>query len=192
MEKRVKLSAFAKSQGITYQAAWKMWERGEIEGIKLESGTILVSGWTRKITGTPQVIIYARIASPEFLEDLEAKIKQATEYAEYSEYEVVRVVKEIVSGINYDRPKLHQIFEIPNWDILLVCDANEITSINFDLVKAIVASSGKRLEVINPIPEDEKNLLVELTQRTIGWAKQIIGMNNYKNNVIQIIRKLNK
>ena len=192
MEKRVKLSAFAKSQGITYQAAWKMWERGEIEGIKLESGTILDSGWTRKITGTPQVIIYARIASPEFLEDLEAKIKQATEYAEYSEYEVVRVVKEIVSGINYDRPKLHQIFEIPNWDILLVCDANEITSINFDLVKAIVASSGKRLEVINPIPEDEKNLLVELTQRTIGWAKQIIGMNNYKNNVIQIIRKLNK
>jgi len=191
MEKRIKLSAFAKSQGITYQAAWKMWERGDIEGIKLDSGTILVTGWTQKTSGTPRAVIYCRISHPNLKEEMDKKIAGAQEYSEAKGYEVTNIVKEVVSGMSSDRPKLSEIFEKDNWDILVVDDSREIAHFNFDLVKTAVGLSGKRIEVINEkfIPED--NLLMELSQRILSWTKQIIGMGSQKNAVIEIIKKLN-
>ena len=191
MEKRIKLSVFAKSQGITYQAAWKMWERGDIDGIKLDSGTILVTGWTQKLSGTPRAVIYSRVNHPNLKEELEQKVILAQKHCEAKGYEVVETVKEVVSGLSSDRPKLTEIFTKDNWDILVIDDSREVAHFNFDLIKTALQLSGKKIEVLNEkfIPED--NLLLELSQRILSWTKQIIGMNSHKNAVIEIIKKLN-
>ncbi len=191
MEKRIKLSAFAKSQGITYQAAWKMWEKGQIDGIKLESGTILVTNWKGKLSDTTRAIIYSRISHPNLKDELEQKVVNAERYCITKGYEIVDIVKEIVPGLNSDRPKLTEIFLKDNWDVLVIDDSREVAHFNFDLIKTVLSLSNKRIEVLNEkfIPED--NLLLELSQRILSWTKQIIGMGSQKNAVIEIIKKLN-
>src|SRR5215813_6804238 len=45
----MKLSAYAKQQGISYQTAWRMWQRGELPAHQLPSGTLIVD-----MPSTPQ------------------------------------------------------------------------------------------------------------------------------------------
>lgn len=42
---RMKLSAFAKLNGISYKTGYRLFESGEMIGIKLSNGTILIEGW---------------------------------------------------------------------------------------------------------------------------------------------------
>ena len=39
----MKLSDYANSLGISYKTAWRMWQRGELNAVKLPSGTIIVN-----------------------------------------------------------------------------------------------------------------------------------------------------
>ena len=39
---RMKLSDYAKSKGISYQTAWRMWKRGELKATQLPTGTVIV------------------------------------------------------------------------------------------------------------------------------------------------------
>lgn len=38
----MKLSDYAKQQGISYRTAHRMWKRGELKGRQLSTGTILI------------------------------------------------------------------------------------------------------------------------------------------------------
>ena len=64
----MKLSSYAKSKGISYQTAWKMWKRGELNASQLPSGTIIVNN-SSPISG---VAIYSRVSSSENKTNLDA------------------------------------------------------------------------------------------------------------------------
>ncbi|MDB9446926.1 hypothetical protein NWP21_17255 [Anabaenopsis sp. FSS-46] len=38
----MKLSDYAKSKGISYQTAWRMWKRGELKATQLPTGRVIV------------------------------------------------------------------------------------------------------------------------------------------------------
>ena len=39
----MKLSDYAKSIGVSYKTAWRMWHRGELNAEQLPSGTVIVN-----------------------------------------------------------------------------------------------------------------------------------------------------
>ena len=55
----MKLSDYAKQQGISYRTAHRMWKRGELKGRQLSTGTILIDT-TISVEGA---LIYARVSS---------------------------------------------------------------------------------------------------------------------------------
>lgn len=54
----MKLSDYAKSQGVSYRTAWNWWKQGIIKGRQLSTGTILIDVEGREATVTV-VCIYA-------------------------------------------------------------------------------------------------------------------------------------
>jgi predicted site-specific integrase-resolvase len=38
----MKLSEYAKKTGISYQTAWRMWKRGQLNAYQLPTGTVVV------------------------------------------------------------------------------------------------------------------------------------------------------
>jgi predicted site-specific integrase-resolvase len=62
----MKRPAYAKQLGISYHAAWRMWQRGELLAHQLPSGTVIVDVPTTPAISRPQkVAVYARVSSAE-------------------------------------------------------------------------------------------------------------------------------
>jgi hypothetical protein len=60
----MKLSAYARQLGISYQTAWRMWQRGELPTHQLPSGTVIVEVPSTPTSPRPHsVAVYARISS---------------------------------------------------------------------------------------------------------------------------------
>lgn len=58
----MKFSDYAKTIGVSYKTAWRMWQRGELNAEQLPSGTVIVK--LDKPTNKG-VVIYARVSSSE-------------------------------------------------------------------------------------------------------------------------------
>ena len=66
----MKLSVWAKEQGISYQAAWRMYRDGKlpVPAEELPTGTIIVKPRKEEPTG---VVVYARVSSSDQRSDLD-------------------------------------------------------------------------------------------------------------------------
>src|SRR5258708_38506889 len=77
----MKLSAYAKHLGISYQTAWRMWQRGELPAHQLPSGTVIVDVPAARQAVRPQkVAVYARVASPEHRKALEGQAERVAAF----------------------------------------------------------------------------------------------------------------
>jgi predicted site-specific integrase-resolvase len=52
----MKLSDHAKSKGISYRTAWRMWKKGELSRFQLPSGTVIIDDSVPSVQG---VVIYS-------------------------------------------------------------------------------------------------------------------------------------
>jgi putative resolvase len=76
----MKLSQYAKQQGISYRTALRWWQAGQIKGYQAPTGTIIVRE-DEKPTSVPseRVAIYARVSSAEHRENLERQARRLSE-----------------------------------------------------------------------------------------------------------------
>lgn len=56
----MKLSAYASRVGLTYQAVWRMWKRGELDARQLPSGTVIVNDKHPERRRTPKARGFGR------------------------------------------------------------------------------------------------------------------------------------
>src|SRR5215470_533361 len=96
----MKLSAWAKANGLAYQTAWRMGRAGKlpIPAEQLPTGTVIVH--PPKAPTAEAVAIYARVSSADQKADLERQLGRLAEYASRERLMVIRSVSEIGSGLN--------------------------------------------------------------------------------------------
>src|SRR5215467_9263655 len=83
-----------------------MWQRGEIAGYQVPSGTIIVTQpEAQPAPGRPQkVVVYARVSSAENRKNLEGQAERVAAFCAARGWQVHKVVKECGSGVNDQRP----------------------------------------------------------------------------------------
>src|SRR5260370_41145837 len=103
----MKLSQYAKQQGISYRTALRWWLAGLIKGYQAPTGTIIVTEEPPKEPHTPsRMAIYARVSSHEHRANLERQVDRVEDYRASRAYQVAQGVKDIAFGVNDGRPKL--------------------------------------------------------------------------------------
>ena len=110
----IKLSQYAKEQGVKYAAVWHWHRKGLISGIRsLPSGKLVIDlpeiDELEKISNDINVVLYARTNSSQNKKLLEDQLKRLELYAAAKGYKVVRSVKEFGSGLNDKRVGLSSI-----------------------------------------------------------------------------------
>ncbi|MGD0887318.1 MAG: recombinase family protein [Thermodesulfovibrionales bacterium] len=77
----MKLSVWAKQQGISYKSAWRMWKLGQlpIPVEQLPTGTVIEHPSTSVTEGG--TVLYARVSSAEQEADLDRQIARLSEFA---------------------------------------------------------------------------------------------------------------
>jgi len=75
----IKLSQYAKQQGISYSTALRWWHQGVIRGYQAPSGTIIVETEGKIASAEEPVAIYAHVSSVEHRENLERQAERLTQ-----------------------------------------------------------------------------------------------------------------
>ena len=153
---KVKLSAWARKMGISYQTAWRWFRDGKIEGaFKTPSGSIFVPDEVKK----DYVVIYARVSSSENRAELDAQAERLRQYALAKGYRIREVVKEIGSGIDDNRKKLQKLLRDGKATKILVEHKDRLTRFGFNYLRTLLANQGCEIEVVDESKEDKKELM---------------------------------
>jgi putative resolvase len=144
----MKLSVWARKNGVSYRTAWRLCKEGYIKGHQVPTGTIIVTE-DEKERSPGRAVIYARVSDRQRKDDLERQAERLTNYALAKGYKIVRVVKEIGSGVNDQRRKLLELFKKDDYDIILVEHKDRLTRFGFNYIKELLEARGIEAEVAN-------------------------------------------
>src|SRR5258708_30582944 len=102
----MKLSAYAKQVGVTYQPAYQWWKAGQLDASQRPTSTVIVREPTAAATGTA---LSARVSSAEQKDDVTRQMQRRRDYAAARGYQVVAEGTEFASGLNDERLKLTKL-----------------------------------------------------------------------------------
>lgn len=175
----MKLSEWAKQQGLTYKGAWKMFRAGKLplRAEQLPTGTIIVHPTETKQQG---VALYARVSSADQKADLDRQLARLSEYAAGQRLLVIESVREIGSGLNGHRRNMLKLLSNPEVSAIVVEHRERLIRFGFEYVEAALAAQGRRIIVMEP---DEMNddIVRDLHEVIVSMCARLYGKRSAKN-----------
>jgi putative resolvase len=141
----MKLIDYARLQGISYRTAWRWYKAGKIQGQQMDTGTILVTETlpVRKLSATSQVAVYTRVSSSENKANLDSQAERLVAYCTVRGYQVSKVVKEIGSGVNENRPKFLALLADPSIGRIVIEHQDRGTRFGFHYIETLLKTYGR-------------------------------------------------
>lgn len=175
----MKLSVWAKSQGISYKTAWRMWKDGRlpVPAEQMATGTVIVHAEPDDVGGAA---IYARVSSADQKNDLDRQLARLTEFAVAQKLPVVDAVKEVGSGLNGHRKGMMRLLHNPAAQTIVVEHRDRLMRFGFEYVEAALAAQGRRIVVIEP-EEMTDDIVRDLHEVIVSMCARLYGKRSAKN-----------
>lgn len=176
----MKLSQYARREGIKYRSAWVRYKKGRIPGAYLDdSGHVVVPDPDNGRLQT--AVVYARVSSAKQKEDLERQAERMVAFANNAGLSVKRIVKEVASGVNDRRPKLTALLMDEDWGTLVVEHKDRLTRVGFEWFRVLLHMQGKRILVANEAEDDRTDLMMDFTSIIYSFAARLYGVRGARN-----------
>ena len=185
----MKLSQYARQQGISYRTALRWWRAGQIKGYQAPTGTIVVVE-TEPVLNPQKVAIYARVSSAEHRTNLERQAERLLHYCEARGYQVSQVVKEIASGVNDSRPKLLSLLKDTSVTLLVVEHRDRLTRFGFHYLETLLETQGRKIEVVNVAENDKEDLIADLVAIVYSFTARLYGQRRAKRKTEHLVQEL--
>jgi predicted site-specific integrase-resolvase len=186
----MKLSDYAKSLGISYRTAWNHYKDGKIPGAyQLASGTIIVPE-AEQPKGDKKVAVYARVSSSENRSHLQSQAERVTTYCAAKGYRIEKVIKEVGSGVNDQRPKFQALLADKEISLIVVEHRDRATRFGFHYLRTLLENEGRHLEVINESEGDKDELMQDLIAIITSFVARYYGQRRAKRKTGKIIQEL--
>ncbi len=186
----MKLSEYAKQQGISYRTALRWFRAGTIKGYQAPTGTIIVTERETPTRSSEKVAIYARVSSTEHKENLERQAERLTQYCTVRGYQVAQVVKEIASGVNESRPKLLSLLKDTSITRIVVEHKDRLTRFGFHYLETLLETTGRQIEVVNVAENEKEDLIADLVAIVSSFTAQLYGPRRAKRKTERIVHEL--
>ena len=144
----MKLSQYAKKVGVTYKTAYRWYRAGTLDAYQTASGIIIVREKADEKPLIGRVALYARVSSLGQKEDLERQIQRLKDYAAAKGYQVSKVVTEIASGLDDQRPKLEKLLADTSIGTIVVENRDRLTRFGTHYIETLLEAQGRHLEMI--------------------------------------------
>lgn len=188
----MKLSAWAKKQGITYLTAYRWFRHGKlpVAAKQTETGTILVDDEPLSKSVDTRTLIYSRVSSHNKKDDLDRQVKRCEEFCGARGYTIDKVVKEVGSGMNDSRRGLNKILAKPP-ALLVVEHKDRLTRFGFNYLEILLGKLGCQVIVINRDSEEKADLIKDLVAIITSFCCRLYGLRRGKKISRNIKDKLN-
>ena len=173
----MKLSHWAKSQGISYRTAWEWFKAGKlpVKAYQAASGTIIVAqAEAASATAATATAIYARVSSPDQKNDLDAQAGRVAMWAAANGYAVTRVVTEIGSGLNPPLKQLLALLADASVKFIVVEHRDRLMRFASEYLEASLAAQNRKIIIIeqgelnDDLAQDMVDVLTSFCARLYG------------------------
>jgi len=186
----MKLSEYAKQQGISYRTAFRWWQAGTIKGYQAPSGTIIVTDGEKALSVPEKVAIYARVSSQEHKENLERQAERLKDYCAAKGYQVSSVIKEIASGVNDSRPKLLALLRDTSVTCIVVEHKDRLTRFGANYILTLLEAQGRHVEIVNLAEDDKEDVIQDLSSIFYSFCARMYGQRRAKRKTEAIVKEL--
>jgi putative resolvase len=187
----MKLSAYAKQQGISYQTAWRMWRRGELVAHQLPSGTVIVDVPTTPQSVRPQqVAVYARVSSAENRNNLDTQAERVVAFCAANGWQVAMVVKECGSGVNDQRPQFLALLANTDISRIVVEHKDRCSRFGVAYIQTLLKTQGRELVIVNEAEEEQADLLQDFVAIITSFCARLYGRRRASRKKSQLLAAL--
>lgn len=189
----MKLSEWAKKQGISYKTAWR-WVRQNRMPVPFEqtpSKTILVKELENK---SNLAAIYARVSSTDQKLDLDRQIARLANFASERGLLIGKIVAEVGSGLNGRRPKLIRLLADPEVNTIIVEHRDRLARFGFEYIEAALWASGRKIIVLD-LSETTDDLVQDMIEVLTSFCARLYGKRGARNRArqaLEVIQDVNK
>lgn len=170
----MKLSVWARLQGVTYHTAYKWFRDGTlpVPAVQTETGTILVTPAATVDGGL--VAVYARVSSADQADGLPAQVAAVTQWATEQGMSVDRVVTEVGSALNGARRKFLRLLGDPHVGVIVAEHRDRVCRFGFEYVSAALSANGRKILVVDE-SEVEDDLVRDMTEVLTSLCARLYG-----------------
>ena len=136
---------------------------------------------------TQRCALYARASSSENKAALASQLDGLRAYATAKGYQIVHVVSEVASGMNDERPKLHALLKLSDFEVLLVEHKERLSRFGFRWFEALCPF---RLEVINSAETLSNDLMEDLVALVTSCAARLYGPRRGRQKTLAALKAL--
>jgi putative resolvase len=182
----MKLSVWAKENGLTYRTAWRMWRDGRlpVPAEQLATGTVLVH--PPQAQAAESVALYARVSSGDQKADLERQLGRLAEYASREKLTVTRSVSEIGSGLNGHRTKIMRLLADPTVHVIVVEHRDRLARFGSEYIESALSASGRKLIVVDQ-SEMKDDLVQDMITVLTSFCARLYGRRAAKNRAAKAV-----
>lgn len=187
--RRMKLSAYAKKQGVSYRTAVRWVKEGKIpcRVEKMPSGTIIIH--ELDVNQNNDVVIYARVSTYDRKQCLDGQVDRCTQFAFNKGLSVKRVYKEIASGMNDERKKLWKMLD-SHPSVIIVENKDRLTRFGFNYLRGLLKKQGCEVVVINEDAHEETDLMKDMIAVITSFCCRLYGARRGQNKASKIKQEL--
>jgi putative resolvase len=191
----MKLSTYAKQQGISYKTAWRWYKAGMLDAYKTETGTVIVRDAQHAPSSTGRIALYARVSSRGQQEDLDRQLARLKDYAAARGYQVAKEVTEIASGLNEKRPKLEKLLADTSIGTIVVENRDRLTRFGTHYIETLLETQGRHIEMIfsgdtgDELVDDFVAIITSMAARIYGRRQSKRHAEKIKHCVEQVMKQ---
>lgn len=187
----MKLSDYAKQQGVRYETAWRWFRDGKIQGRRVGAHTILIDEAVPEPKPSEQAtVVYTRVSSVEHKSDLDRQAERLVAYCTGRGYRVSKVIKEIGSGVNDNRPTFLALLADPSIGRIVIEHKDRGTRFGFRFIETLLKTYGREIEVVNQAENSTEDLLADLTSIIYAFCARLYGQGRAKRKTEKIVHEL--
>lgn len=182
----MKLSEWARRQGVSYQTAWRWVKDGRmpVPVRQAPSGTWIVMEPERNVSG--RVVVYCRVSSADQKSDLDRQVARVVTEAAGRGLLVAEVVTEVGSGLNGKRRKLHRVLADPDAQVIVVEHRDRLARFGVEHLQAALSATGRELIVLDP-EETTDDLVRDMTDVLTAMCARLYGQRAAKNRAARAV-----
>jgi len=184
----MKLSEWAKQEGVHYQTAWKWFRDGKlpVPAIQTPSGTILVEVPRTGAGEAGSAVIYARVSSHDQRADLDRQVARMIEWATAQGMIVSEVVTEVGSGLNGHRRKLARLLADSKATTIIVEHRDRLARFGVEHLEAALSAQSRRIVVVDD-GEVEDDLVRDMTEVLTSFCARLYGRRGARNRAVKAL-----
>ncbi|MFF0206273.1 IS607 family transposase [Streptomyces sp. NPDC005017] len=182
----MKLSEWARQQGVSYQTAWRWVKDGKIPVPvrQAPSGTWLVDEVV--VQPSERVVAYCRVSSADQKADRERQAARVVSGANGLGLAVAEVVTEVGSGPDGRRRRLHRVLADPQAAVIVVEHRDRLARFGVEHLEAVLSASGRRLVVLDAA-ETADDLVRDITEVLTSMRARLYGRRTAKSRAARAV-----